>query len=366
VSVADGIFSGNPWVAIGTALYRGIIGSGPRRFFGSNIERILAQAAAQNPPLPGPVPPTSSAVTESGTLRSIPDTIDNSATRPRTPGGPGYRPPSWQVLPLPRPWIPPETDQDFEDFERETNSVWQGFVGPVPTIPDTLPKTVPATIPGTVARVLARAVSLPWLIFYPSRTADDDTVPGPMPQPLPQPSGPRRRPRVRVRTVPDAPTTPGPYRPAQPRFPDDFEPAPGTRPAIVTPPRPGTRPTPTPRPVPVPAPRTLPRPSPTPRPTPTPRVPWLLPLLPQLLPRVPQRLPNRPSPIPLTPRQPARVEYPSPQPFAVPLQARPSNCPPCERERKRKKRTCVNRITNKRTFTRAGSKYRTITRKLEC
>lgn len=366
MSVADGVFSGNPWLAIGTALYRGIVGSGPRRFFGSNIERILAAQQQQNAAVPGPVKPT----TESGTLRTVSD-IDNSPTRRRTPGGPGYRPPSWQVSPLPGPWNPPETDQEFEDFERDTNAQWRGFVGPVPTIPDTLPRTFPAstTVAGTVARVLARAVALPWLIFFPSRTADDDTIPGPMPQPLPQPRGPSRRPRVRVRTIPDAPNIPGPYRPAQPRFPGDFE-RPGTNPDTVTQPQPGTRPAPSPAPV--PRPDTRPRPAPTPRPTPTPRapsapgLPFWLPLLPQLLPRVPSRLPNRPLAAPLTPIQRAPVQYPQPLPLSVPIQARPSNCPPCETERKRRKRKCTNRITNRRTFTRGGSRFRTITRKLEC
>lgn len=363
MSVADGLATGNPLVAIGTALYRGIVGAGPRHFFRDNINRILAQAEAQRAAAAPPA--SSSSSSSSGTLRTV---IDNSPTRPRTPGGPGYRPPSWQVSPLPGPWIPPETDQEYEDFERDTNARWRGFVGPVPTIPDTLPRTlprtVPQTIPGTVARVLARAVALPWLIFYPSRTADDDTIPGPMPQPIP-PRGPSRRPRVR--TVPRAPTVPGPYRPAQPRFPSDFERDPVQNPDTVSYPAPGTLPKPAPAPSPAPAQRPRSPRLPAPAPTPTPiGLPFWVPLLPQLLPRVPSRLPNRPLAAPLTPFQPARVEYPQPQPFALPLQARPSNCPPCEQQRKRKRRTCTNRITNRRTFTRGGAKYRSITRKLEC
>lgn len=368
MSIADGVFSGNPWVAIGTALYRGFQGAGPRRFFGTTIEGILRQAELNRQAAAG----------SSGepVLREV---IDNSPDRPRTPGGPGYRPPSWQVSPLPGPWIPPETDQDFEDFERDTSARWQqGFVGPVPapaprpaplptpTIPDTLPRPLPRVPPSALPGVLARVLALPWLIFYPSRTADDDTVPGPMPQPIP-PRGPSRRPRVR--TVPRAPTIPGPYRPPQPRFPSDFE-RPGADPDTVSLPRPGDRPAPSPRmpsPVPTPRPRSPTRPSPTPTPPPT-GLPFWVPLLPQLLPRVPGRLPTRISlPDTLTPPQRVPLQFPPAQPFAIPLQARPANCPPCEGQRQRKRqRKCTNPITSRRTFARGGAKFRTITRRLQC
>lgn len=363
MSIADGVFTGNPWVAIGTALYRGIIGSGPRRFFGSNIERILAQAA--------PPPSTGAGSPREPVLREV---IDNSPTRPRTPGGPGYRPPSWQVSPLPGPWIPPETDQDFEDFERDTNARWQGFVGPIPaplprpaplptpTIPDTLPRPLPRVPPSALPGVLARVLALPWLIFYPSRTADDDTVPGPMPQRIPT-RGPTRRPRVR--TLPDR----QPGRQPRPYFPDDF-PMPGDRPDTVSLPRPDELPRPLPRlptPAPTPRPRSPTRPTPTPAPPPT-GLPFWLPLLPQLLPRIPGRLPNRIAlPDTLTPPQRVPLQYPPAQPFAIPLQARPANCPPCENQRQRKRqRKCTNPITSRRTFARGGAKFRTITRKLQC
>lgn len=361
MSVADGVFTGNPWVAIGTALYRGIIGSGPRRFFGTTIEGILRQADA-NRQAGSPGEPV---------LRTV---IDESPTRPRTPGGPGYRPPSWQVSPLPGPWIPPETDQDFEDFERDTNARWQGFVGPIPaplprpaplptpTIPDTLPRPLPRVPPSALPGVLARVLALPWLIFYPSRTADDDTVPGPMPQRIPT-RGPTRRPRVR--TLPDR----EPGRQPRPYFPDDF-PMPGDRPDTVSLPRPGDIPRPLPRlptPAPTPRPRSPTRPSPTPAPPPT-GLPFWLPLLPQLLPRIPGRLPNRIAlPDTLTPPQRVPLQYRPAQPFAIPLQARPANCPPCENQRQRKRqRKCTNPITSRRTFARGGAKFRTITRKLQC
>lgn len=261
----------------------------------------------------------------------------------------------------------------------------QGFVGPVPaplpvpaptttpapTVPDTLPRTLPSSVPGTVARVLARAAVLPWLIFYPSRTADDDTVPGPMPQPMPQrvPRGPTRRPRVR--TVPRVPQLPDVWRPPQPRFPGDFDlPGPDTMPQTQPDARP--QPTPTPTSWPTPTPTGWPRPSPTPRPTPAPRPPlwpYLLPYLPspgtRSRPRVPTRQPTpTPTPTPATPTVP--LTYFQPQPVTSPQPADPCQQTADRNRRRRKRDKCTNPITGKRTFTKGGRKFRSITRRLEC
>lgn len=298
-------------------------------------------------------------------LPSVPD--ETPAPRRRTPGGPGYRPPAWQVSPLPRPWIPPATDTEVYEFERDSG-ISRGFVGPVPTIPDTMPRTVPArTIGGTVAAVLARAIALPWLIFYPSRTADDDVLGWPQPQPMPR--GPTRRPRIRVPTLPDVLPPEAPYPVSQPRFPGDFErepSAPGARPDILTSPRPGTRPAPRPGTRPGTRPAPVPTTAPTPRP-PSP-LPFLLPYLPLLMPRVPPRparpvqqlprppqfMPDRPT-IPLTAFQPDAIRSPAP-------------ADPCAttETKKRRRRSCTNPITSRRVFKKGRATYRTITRKLEC
>jgi hypothetical protein len=293
---------------------------------------------------------------------------DTTAARRRRGGGPGYRPSWWRT----RPGWAAYRDclrSGYDELEcREY--LGEAFVGPVPAPvkrPRPAPPRTPDVIRGparvaTAARVLARILGpLPY-IFWPSRTADDDTVPGPMPERIPQrPKGPQKRPVI-VRV----PTRPAPYYPQQPRFPDDFN-RPDTKPDTVTRPAPGDRPRPGDRPLPKPA--TRPTPRPKPRPTPAPRTPGWPDLLPYLVPLMQPKPAQRPRARPrvdyrpLTPPQTGPVEYPAP----LPLQARPANCPPCEREtKKRKKRKCTNPITSRRTYSRDGQRFRTITRKLQC
>lgn len=300
---------------------------------------------------------------------------DTTAARRRRGGGPGYRPSWWRTRPG---W---EAYRDclrrgYDEIEcREY--LEQAFVGPIPA---PVRRAPPTRVPSpdvavrrtatrvAVGRIIGRLLGpLPY-IFWPSRTADDDTVPGPMPQTAPQRTrGPQRRPVI----APSAPTTPT-YYPQQPKFPEEFEPEPDPTP--VSSPEPYQKPLPKrPKPGRWPAPGTRPatRPGTRPgtRPTPTPRTPAWPDLLPYLLPYMqPQPKPkptSRPAfrTRPLTPGQTQPLQYPQP----LPLQARPANCPPCEREtKKRKKRKCTNPITSRRTYSRDGQRFRTITRKLQC
>lgn len=302
-----------------------------------------------------------------------PDTIDNSPTQPRTPGGPGYRPPSWQVSPLPGPWQPPATDSEVYDFERSSGILNQGFVGPVPTIPDTLPRTVPRTVTRTVVSVLSRALALPWFIFYPSRTADDDEIEGPMPQPAPS-RGPPRRPVVRPGTRPAWPE-PDFYPQPRPRAPTRrprWRPRPTEEPNPVLDPQPSPsrwpRTRPQPAPGTTPAPGRRPQPAPSTRPAPTaPRIPWpqLLPYLPLLAPTPTARPRTVPRPPDLQPDRPTAplTEF-QPQPVRLPAAADP--CAAQADRKRRRKSECRNPVTSSRTFKRGGRKFRTITRRLEC
>jgi len=288
---------------------------------------------------------------------------DTTAARRRRGGGPGYRPSWWRTNPG---W------QAYKDCIRrgydpiECEELTRGPLPPV-MIPPKAPPRVPVpsadvvSRAAVIARVLVRVGGPLIGVLWPSRTADDDTIPGPMPQPQRAPTrGPTRRPRVKVA---DPPRLPDIWRYPQPRFPGDFEqPAPGQRPDILTQPAPGPRPLPAP----APQPRTLPRPLPRPKPTPAPRAPSVPSWWTYVVPTLPSLLPRRPEREPLTPIQRAPLRYTAPQPFALPLQARPANCPPCEKERKRKRNKCTNPVTGRRTFTRNGTKFRTITRKLEC
>jgi hypothetical protein len=92
-------------------------------------------------------------------------------------------------------------------------------------------------------------------------------------------------------------------------------------------------------------------------------LPWLTP------PRIgyPSRQPRNPfGPSPLTPTNPGGVESPQPFSFPQPYRADPCNCAAQDTKRKRKRDSCTNPISSKRTFSRGTAKYRTITRKLEC
>ena len=323
-------------------------------------------------------------------------------SQPVPPGparGPAAAPP---VMPSPPPfeyrYEPPNrgsipergTDSDVE------SGFWQPDRFPIydPTVqtfaPGNFPMPQPVRVPlPTVLPTILRTVIgvLGW-ILYPSRTADDDTIPEAEPQPIPK--GPPRRPRVgnpqpygwplpdwynypRVRRprMPGVlwPRTDVPGRPAPWEYP---EPAPSPEPATRPRPRPGDRtqprgdPFPTGRPTPTPVPRTAP----------PDLVPWLLPFLrPGLRPARPGARPGVPrpdvsnpfGPSPLTPSEPRGVDLP--QQFEQP-QFRADRCPPCQctetQQRKRKKDSCTNPISSKRTFTRGGSRFRTITRKLQC
>lgn len=307
---------------------------------------------------------------------------DTTAGQRTRGGGPGYRPSWWRGLRdvYRSYWDCVEGEGGATDTNVERCAAAFGLPdrarGPLPPpvivpprVPTRTPQRAPARSPVDraarvirTARVLARVGGPLIGVFWPSRTADDDTIPGPMPQPQRVPTrGPTRRPRV---TVAEPPRVPDIWRYPQPRFPGDFErePKPGTKPDTVTLPAPGPRPAPAP----APRPRTQPKPTPAPRPTPTPRAPGLPDWWPLVAPLLPSTKPRTPVRRPLTPDQRAPLEYASPQPFALPLQSRPANCPPCEKDRKRRKRKCTNPVTNRRTFTRGGAKYRTVTRKLEC
>lgn len=212
-----------------------------------------------------------------------------------------------------------------------------------------------ATIARTVtssARILSGVAGIIAGILYPTPTSSSDTIPGPMPG---DSRGPTRRPVIRPRPP---------------------LPVPGRIPDILAPPVPGI-------PAPVPAvpsepvltspqptgptfdPADMPTPTAPPAPTPaTPSLPrnWAF-LLPAVIPFL---APGSSSPprVPLTPTQPGALQSPL-------TAAGPGNCPPCRcndqrDKRKRKKDRCTNPITNRRTYTRGRTKFRTITRKLQC
>lgn len=315
------------------------------------------------------------------------------AARRQRGGGPGWRPPWWWNYPPRRTFDPSnyatrkecyaaaQGDSDYEDcydyfqqkeywddyeslkdyYRRKTANRPIGAFLP-PTVPD-----IPPAVRKRAVGVLARAVLRnPWLwIFWPSRTADDDTVA----EPQPQPKGPPRRPRIRPGTAPAWPTPdfdPG-VRPRAPKKRPKWRPRPTEEPSPLPSDVPVTQPQPVPKPAPTPTPTRPARPAPAPRPTPTPAkrfdpTPYLLPYL--LQPKTPGAGPRGVSQ-PLTPTQSTPLEYA--QPFALPLQSRPSHCPPCTETRKRsRKKRCRNPITSRRTFKRGGARFRTITRKLQC
>lgn len=252
-----------------------------------------------------------------------------------------------------------------------------------------MPQPVKIPLPTVLPTILRTVIGVLGWILYPSRTADDDTIPEAEPAPIPK--GPPRRPRVgrpqpygwpepdwynyarrRRPRMPGVlwPRTDVPGRPAPWEYP---EPAPGTVPAD----RPGTRPGRRELPRGDPFPTGRPTPAPVSRPAPFDPVPWLLPFLrPGLRPARPGARPGVPrpdvsnpfGPAPLTPSEPRGVD--SPLQFEQP-QFRADRCPPCDcsktdRKRKRKKDSCTNPISSKRTFTRGSARFRTITRKLQC
>lgn len=367
MSVADGLSTGNPWVAIGTALYRGLtsnsVGFGPGGPLRAFLERVVA--VSQQPPTP-----TSSA-TSSGTLRTIPDSGSPTIGAPQTSSSSAYALPPFIFGAQPQPKVPtPGPRRRFPRRRRAPARRAPRRAPPrrVPRVP--VPRVPSPDVPGTrIPRVLPRIlrpIGLPFLIFWPSRIGKEAPVrieEIPRPRPRPAPTGPQRRPVVRPPMVPspgtdrDTVSRPVPDQP-QPR------PQPRAQPRIEPPPVVG----------PVFDPTQLPRPVAVPTPTPS-APPWIKPLtyaLPFALPFLsPSPRPAAPLPltapatgptpsapgIPLTTFQPGRLELPQPE------------TDPCRRanpQRKRRKRKCTNRITSRRTFRKNGARYRTITRKLEC
>jgi len=262
-----------------------------------------------------------------------------------------------------------------------------------PSLPDLFVPTVGSRGTGTIAkrvrqaaRVLGRASPLLW-ILYPSKLPRWDVIqpweyerPDIMVEPRPQPipKGPPQRPRV-GRPYPYAwplPDFQGRYRP-RPRVPGvlypDVDPVqqPGTAPAPATrpSPQPGTQPAARPVGDPFPRPGTRPGATPFPRPVPSPRT---VPRAPDILPfLIPFLSPTPRVSRPAQPRRPPELVPSTPpieNPLTAPYRYRSDSCPPCEsdRKRKRKKDSCTNPISGKRTFTRGGARYRTITRKLQC
>jgi hypothetical protein len=253
------------------------------------------------------------------------------------------------------------TDTDCEEYFRAIGrpipegalEPREAFVGPVPPVDIVVPGAV---IVRSTVGVLSRVLGpLAWILF-PSRTADDDILPQPAPQPAPR--GPTKRPRIRVL---EPPTLPGE---APVRIPGRYFPQPGDLPKPTTAPTPAPReqPRPQPRPGRWPTPRTWP--APTPMPTPRAPVPFdpLLPLILAPLLRPGARPTFRPGRIVAPDRVADPLTFAQPQP--LPFNA--DRCTCAEDKPKRKRKGCKNPVTSKRTFSRGGSRFQTITRKLEC
>lgn len=239
-----------------------------------------------------------------------------------------------------------------------------------PTIPDVLPPSI--TIPPWLIDAVAKTLRRPGTIIgvlWPNRTADDDVI---YPLPAPEPRGPRRRYPNKRPTTTDWPVPdfdPG-TRPRKPRKPlrirvPQRAPSRTPQPAGVPVPQPPSVPRPTPQSVPQRTPARTP--SPTTRTPPSPSVPrvqdWLGPLLlSDLLKPGAQRGRVR-----LPQQSPFPIEAPLTSPFAYGVGSPPrtDRCD-CTTKRKRKKSSCTNPVSSKRTFTRGGTRYRTITRKLKC
>ena len=361
-------------VDVGTRLSRGgdwMLGRSQQRAARQFVGQTLTQIRAERGGTPADQP-TSAATSQPVIIYDLPPGRDYWAARRRRGGGPGYRPSWWKKRGKPTTWEEcirwsDKTDTAVERCDELFGKVWsRGPIPPVipkvPSVPDLVTKR--AVTLGRVITVLGRVAGVVPYIFWPSRTADDDTVPGPMPSPQRIPTrGPTRRPVV-VRSPPPRRV----YYPQQPRFPDDYR-RPGDKPDTVTQPAPRDRPQPAPRPRPLPTEQPRPTPRPTPRPAPRPAPPRTAPKLPDLWPLLAPMMQPKPQKIPrpniraLTDDRTRPLDFPAPTPYQV----RPANCPPCEQTRNRKKRNqCTNPVTRKREFTRAGAKYRTITRKLEC
>lgn len=239
----------------------------------------------------------------------------------------------------------------------------QGFVGPVPSIPDILPRVVTRALPRIAVGVLSRVLWLPGLILFPSETSSDDVIRLPQPSQMPQgvPRGPRTRPTRRVKAPYDPEYPVGPVKVPEHRPDDQPRDVPTRLPHRLPQPYSIPRPWPIPR-APTPAPRPSPRPGTVPKPPPKPDWwPYLVPVL-QAIPR------DQPGRVRFSRPRDRPLQSPLDQPLELtqPVPQRADQCDCTETKRKRKKKGCTNPITGKRTFSRGGAKFRTITRKLQC
>jgi hypothetical protein len=218
-----------------------------------------------------------------------------------------------------------------------------------------------------VTTVLGGVLSGVGMILFPSRTADDDMIPAPH---GPRTRVPSKRPQPYGWPLPDF----------QGRWRDPFRipawiyedfPAPLKIPAYVPTPQPVFVPSPTTYPVAIPTAQPFPIPTPTAVPTPWKIPSWIGDLAPLLLPlAIPSARPaSRPGRIRLPQRDPLTGPQSVPIPSAFPQYLQPptqADTCQCEAQRKRKKKGCTNPVTSRRTTTRGGKKFRTITRYLKC
>lgn len=396
------IGSGNPFVAVGAALFRAWSSNNPGLGPGSNAYAFLTRIrdAARTPPPPAvdpnAPPPVSAPEAQFNAYNMMVIGRDTAAARRRRGSGPGYRPSWWKRL-VERYLTYPEcvegeggyTDTNVERCAAvfRPNAAAEAAAFPIPTrwpgrapqrrrapaparrrqprprTPDRLPRIPAPGGPGTrVPRVLPyilRPIGLPAVlgggILWPGRIEPDR--PYEYPAPKAPTKGPPRRPVIRPPRRPViAPGSPD----SQPR-PTEYRPPALPLPRDTTRPRPGVEPRPRPQPRPVPRPVSPPKAKPTPRPGAAPKW-WSLPLmfpLPLSAPRVAPRPIVQPQPQPVS----APLTLIQPQPVALP---ETDPCRNAARRRKRKRDSCTNPITGRRVYTRGGRKYRTITRRLEC
>ena len=323
------------------------------------------------PPTAAPGTPVGSSSSSSAADQPIPTLGQSSwapwlfqyGRGPTTRGRKKRKKKAAQVNPyLPTPYVC-GTDSECEEMFPGL----EAFVMPMPTVPDVLPDFLPAVVPRVVTTVVGGILSGVGMILFPSTTADDDMVSAPH---GPRTRVPGKRPQPYGWPLPDW----------QGRWKDPFKipgwiyedfPNPVTVPTYEPIPQPVFTPDPTTYPVEVPTAQPFPMPKPTPVPTGSPYSlpswaddlwPFLVPLITGPGPAKPGRVkvPNRD---PLTDPNNAPLPSEWPQYLQPPTQA--DTCQ-CEAQRKRKKKGCTNPVTSRRTTTRGGKKYRTITRYLKC
>lgn len=285
--------------------------------------------------------------------------------RPRTssipptgiPGVPWMPTGQWDDMVSPEPAWKCSTDAECEQEFYDRYGTWpdfgaiepQAFVGAPGVVVPSAADVVIGGAASTAGAILARI--MPWLlIFLPSSTEDlpwyDPTLPKPqkLPKPEPQPQAwPEEMPEPQPQAWPE--------------------------------PQPAPQPKPQDQPEPVEWPQDIPHefPDTSPWPAPPAAAPWLpswlpdfadvaLPLLlPALIPtRGRARKPGRVRD-PLTADQPDELALPLESPYPY----RTDECN-CEQTKKKRKKSCSNPISSKRTFTRGSQKFRTITRRINC